>query len=419
MSLLIKNVRHNDQPVDLFINGNLIETIGDCSGKNADSVMDGTDKAILPTFHNAHTHAAMSTLRSYADDLELFTWLNDHIWPLEAGLSEEDVYNGARLACLEMIKSGTTFFNDMYWHFHGTARAVEEMGLRAALGAVFIDMGDDERRAANRKQAGRLLEECKQYSDRIHFQLGPHALYTVSKKALVWCGEFAAEHNRMIHIHLSETEKEVADCIEAHGMRPSVYLDSLGLLAPNLTAAHCVWLDRAEMELLAERGVKALHCPSSNMKLCSGKFRFRDAQAAGMQIAIGTDGAASNNNLDMGEEIKMAALIEKHFTGAPTALPATQAWNAGTRTGAEMFGLNSGIIEEGASADCMLVDLNNERLAPGHHLMADMVYSADTSCIDTVICNGKILMQNRTVEGEEEIIAKAREYKEKFRRKSM
>ncbi|MBC8207292.1 MAG: amidohydrolase [Kiritimatiellales bacterium] len=424
MSILIQNVEHEGQPVDLFINGGVIEkiipggtkAIPDTCHLTPDSVIDGSDKAILPTFHNAHHHAAMAYMRSYADDLELYEWLKEHIWPLEAGITEEDVYNGARLACLEMIKSGTTFFNDMYWYFHGTARAVEQMGMRAALGAVFIDMGDGDRRAANREMAQTLLDESKQYSDRIHFQLGPHALYTVSKEALVWCSEFANEHGIMIHTHLSETEREVADCIKEHGMRPPAYLDSLGLLAPNLTAAHCVWLEDNEMDLLATRGVKALHCPTSNMKLSSGKFRFTDAQKAGMQIAIGTDGAASNNNLDMSEEIKMAALLEKHFTGDPTALPAETAWHAGTRAAAEMFGLNSGVIAEGALADCMLVDLNNARLVPGHNLVADMVYSADSSCIDTVICDGRILMQGRKVEGEEEIIAKGREYKEKFRR---
>jgi 5-methylthioadenosine/S-adenosylhomocysteine deaminase len=420
MRILIKNVQHNGQPADVFIENNVIAKISaaslnDCHSPSA-TILDGTDKAILPTFHNAHHHAAMATMRSYADDLELFEWLNDHVWPLEAGVTEEDVYNGARLACLEMIKSGTTFFNDMYWYFHGTARAVEEMGMRAALGAVFIDMDDDDRRTANREQAIQLLEESQQYSDRIHFQLGPHALYTVSRDALSWCVEFAAEHGLMIHTHLSETEKEVADCVAMHGMRPPAYLDSIGMLAPNLTAAHCVWLDQGEMELLAKRGVNALHCPASNMKLCSGKFRFTDAQNAGIKIAIGTDGAGSNNNLDMGEEIKLAALLEKHFTGDPTALPAETAWHAGTRAAAEMFGLNSGIIEEGALADLMLVDLNNERLVPGHNLMADMVYSADSACIDTVICDGRILMQNRHVEGEEEIIAKGREFKQKFSR---
>jgi 5-methylthioadenosine/S-adenosylhomocysteine deaminase len=169
------------------------------------------------------------------------------------------------------------------------------------------------------------------------------------------------------------------------------------------------------MKLLAEREVKTLHCPASNMKLCSGKFRFTDAQQTGLQTAIGTDGAASNNNLDMGEEIKLAALLEKHSTGDPTTLPAEIAWLAGTRSTAEMFGLESGAIHKGALADLMLVDLSNERLTPGHNLIADMVYSADSSCIDTVICNGRILMQNRYIPNEEEIIAKGREFKAKFR----
>lgn len=416
MSILIKQAEWSSESVDVFIETNRIQKIGDCGGLTADTVIDGSGKALLPTFHNAHHHAAMAYMRSYADDLELFEWLNEHVWPLEANITEEDVYHGARLACLEMIKSGTTFFNDQYWYFHGTARAVEEMGMRAALGPTFIDMFDADRRAAEISNAIELFEERTRYSDRIIFELAPHALYTASKEALEWCVEFAGEHGLMIHTHLSETEKEVSDCLKKHGMRPPAYLDSIGLLAPNLAAAHCIWLEREEMELLAERGVKALHCPASNMKLASGKFRFTDAQNAGLQIAIGTDGAASNNNLCMIEEIKLASLLEKHFTGDPTALPAQTAWHAGTCATAEIFGLNSGIIEEGALADLMLVNLNNERLVPGHNLIADMVYSADSACVDTVICDGKILMQGHQVPGEEEIIAKGREFKAKFRR---
>ncbi len=416
MSILIKQVAWNGTTVDVHISGSQIKKIGDCSGQTAEVVLDGRNKALLPTFHNAHTHAAMAYMRSYADDLELFTWLNDHVWPLESKIIEEDVYNGARLACLEMIKSGTTFFNDMYWFWHGTARAVEETGLRAALSAVFIDFDDHAKAKEQVEQNKRLFEERTHYSNRIIFQLGPHAIYTVSEKSLRWCTEFAAEHGLMIHIHLSETGKEVTDCIAKHGLRPAEYLDSIGFLGPNVAAAHCIWLEKSEMELLAKRGAKALHCPSSNMKLASGKFRFTDAVSAGMQVAIGTDGSASNNCLDMGSEIKMAALLEKHFTGNTTALNAQTAWHAGTRACAEFYSLDSGRIAEGALADCMLVDLNNERLVPGHNLVADMVYSADSSCIDTVICDGKILMQNRHVPGEEEIIAKGRAFKEKFRR---
>jgi 5-methylthioadenosine/S-adenosylhomocysteine deaminase len=415
MSILIRQVEWNGSPVDVFISGNHLQTIGDCSGVQAETVLDGRNKAILPTFHNAHTHAAMAYMRSYADDLELHTWLNDHVWPFESKVTEEDVYDGARLACLEMIKSGTTFFNDMYWFWHGTARAVDEMGLRAALSAVFIDFDDPAKAKEQMEQNQRLFDERSRYSDRIIFQLGPHAIYTVSEKSLRWCKEFADEHGLMIHIHLSETQKEVADCVAKHGMRPTEYLDSIGFLGPNVAAAHCIWLEPREMNLLAERGVNALHCPTSNMKLASGKFRFTEARKAGMRITVGTDGCASNNCLDMGAEIKIAALLEKHFTGDTTALSAQAAWHAGTRACAEFYGLTSGVIAEGALADCMLIDLNNERLVPGHNLIADMVYSADSSCIDTVICDGKILMQNRRVHGEKEIIAKGRALKEKFR----
>ena len=416
MSILIKQVEWNNKPVDVLIEGNQFKTIGACNDPHADIVIDGRSKAILPTFHNAHTHAAMNYMRSYADDLELFTWLNCHIWPLESKVTEEDVYHGARLACLEMIKSGTTFFNDMYWFWHGTARAVDEMGLRAALSAVLIDFDDPARAQEQKEQNQTLFKARTQYSDRIIFQLGQHAIYTVSEESLRWCKAFADQEGLMIHLHLSETAKEVTDCLQKHGMRPAAYLDSIGFLGSNVTAAHCVHLDPAEMQLMAERGVKALHCPASNMKLCSGKFRFTEAQNAGIQVAIGTDGAASNNCLDMGSEIKLATLLEKHYTGDATALPAETAWHAGTRAGAEFFGLSSGQIAEGALADCMLVDLNNERLVPGHNLIADMVYSADSSCIDTVICNGKILMQNHYIPGEEDILAKGREFKQKFLR---
>ncbi|MBM4152348.1 MAG: amidohydrolase, partial [Kiritimatiellaceae bacterium] len=313
MSILIKQVQWNGSPTDIYISGNHIQTIGDCSGHVAEITLDGRNKAILPTFHNAHTHAAMSYMRSYADDIELFAWLNQHIWPFEAQVTEEDVYHGARLACLEMIKSGTTFFNDMYWFWHSTARAVEETGMRAALAAVLIDFEDPARIKAQMEQNKTLFAERSRYSDRIIFQLGPHAIYTVSEASLRWCAEFAAEQGLMIHIHLSETEKEVYDCLQKHGLRPAHYLDSIGFLGPNVTAAHCIWLDPGEMALLAERGVKALHCPTSNMKLASGKFRFTDALNAGIHVAVGTDGAASNNCLDMSSEIKMAALLEKHF----------------------------------------------------------------------------------------------------------
>lgn len=230
MSILIKEVQLNDEVKDIFIEGNLIKKINSDLQQAAEIIIDGRGKAALPSFFNGHTHAAMVLLRGYADDLSLSEWLNDKIWPTEARLTEEDVYWGTRLACLEMIKSGTTFFNDMYWHFHGVARAVEDSGIRAAPSAVFIDLYDQSKAAEQIALNRRLFEEAKHYSNRVLFTLGPHAIYTVSKESLQWAGDFAADNDVFIHLHLSETEKEVADCIRRHGKRPVEYLHDIGFL---------------------------------------------------------------------------------------------------------------------------------------------------------------------------------------------
>lgn len=409
MSILIRNVWLNGENEDVFIDNGVFEKIGADLNVEAKTVIDANGMAILPSFHNAHTHAAMTLMRGYADDLELHKWLSQHIWPFESRITEEDVYNGARLACLEMIKSGTTFFNDMYWYYHSTARAVEEMGLRAELSAVLIDNFDSDKARQQREYNARLLEETEQYSDRIKFALGPHAIYTVSEDSLRWCAEFAEENDLQIHLHLSETEKEVADCKGEHDLLPVEYLNQIGVLGPNVVAVHMVWVAPEEIDLLAENQVRIAHCPTSNMKLCSGKFPYSTFAEEGFQIAIGTDGCSSNNNLDMGEELKIAALHEKSVENEPTALPAEECFRLGTESSAGMFGLNGGIIAEGRLADCILVDLDNERLVPGHDLISDIVYSADSSCIDTTICAGKVLMRNRKVEGEQEIVAAARE----------
>ncbi len=408
MSLLIRNVRLDGVSTDVLIRNGLIDKIGPHQQCRADTVIDGTDKAILPSFKNAHTHAAMTLMRGYSDDQTLHDWLEKHIWPYESNLNEECVYHGTRLACLEMIKSGTTFFNDMYWFFHGTARAVRDMGMRAHLSATFIDHFNTHTAEEHKREKIMLFEESRDYPDTIEFTLGPHAIYTVSEESLRWCAEYAAENNLMVHIHLSETEKEVLDCLKKHGVRPVKYLDKVGLLSSDLVAIHVVWVDDEERELLEQNRVKIVHCPKSNMKLCSGKFGYSDFSRYDTMIAIATDGCASNNNLNMLEELKFASLHEKAYQGDPTLMNSQQCYRMGTRIPSEMFGLNSGEIAEGRAADCILVDLNNERLVPGYDLISDLIYSADSSCIDTTICNGKILMLNRKVEGEEEIIALAR-----------
>jgi 5-methylthioadenosine/S-adenosylhomocysteine deaminase len=414
IDLLIRGVELNGQRLDVGITGNRFSEIAPQISGAAKTVLDGSGMAILPTFWNTHTHAAMTLLRSAADDLELHTWLQGYIWPLEGELSEEDIYHGTRLACLEMIKSGTTGFSDMYWYFPGVARAVDSMGMRAVLSSVFIDFNDEIRAKKQREETVQLFATMGQYSNRIHFSMGPHAIYTVSEESLRWSADFAKTHDLLLHIHLSETQKEVDDCLALHGMRPVCWLDSIGFLNEKVLVAHAIHLDEEEVDILAKRGVKVAHCPVSNMKLASGNFPYMRLKERGVKIFLGTDGCASNNNLDMLEEMKMAALHAKLVHQDPTVLSAKEAFEMATQGGQAMGLKDTGRIEVGARADGMLVDLSNHRLAPGHHLITDLVYSADRSCIDTVFCDGKILMRHGRVEGEEEIVAEARAYKKRF-----
>ena len=409
MSIMIKNVVHNNEEKDILIKGNKISKIADNIQAETEYQIDGKNMVVLPPFSNAHTHAAMTLMRGYADDLLLDDWLQNKIWPFEAKITENDVFWGTKLACLEMIKSGTTFFNDMYWHYHGTARAVEEMGIRAAISAVFIDGFDKQKAKEQIRMNEQLYHETKRYSERINFALGPHAIYTVSEESLLWAKEFSAENNIMIHIHISETQTEVENCMQKHGKRPIEYLNAIGFLSSNILAAHVIWVNEKEMQILKEHNVKIAHTPTSNMKLCSGFFPYEELKKYGLSIALGTDGCASNNNLDMLEEMKIAALLHKIKNDDTTSMPANETFKMATIEGAKIFNLDCGEIKEGALADFILVNLNDVNLVPDHNLVSNLVYSANRSCIDTVICDGKILMQDGKVEGEEEIIAKVSE----------
>ncbi len=406
-SILIKNVQHNGSPVDVLIEGNRFKTIAPGIEAAAARQIDGAGKAIVPPFYNTHTHAAMSLLRGYADDLELFTWLNDYIWPAEAKLTGDDVYIGSRLAALEMIKTGTVFFNDMYWYQLDTIRAVEEMGLRAAIGLLYISGSDGEVLTRNAECNRQLLERGN--SELIQIAHAPHAVYTVSEKVLRQVAKDAARDDMPIHVHVSETPREVRECIEAHGKTPVEYLDSLGILGPKSILAHSVHLIDKDIDIIRERKSVISHCPCSNFKLVSRQFQYHKVVTEGKcRVTIGTDGAASNNNLSMIEEMKFAAFTAKTEAGMPTAGRDYDIYADATRAGAEAFGIDAGVIEEGKLADALLIDLDNPLLVADHNLIANLVYSADSSCIDTVICNGRILMENRRVDGEKEILADAR-----------
>ena len=413
-SILIANVIVDGKTADIFVNdGGAIAAVGSgIRGEHkgeADLVIDGDGAIALPGLVNTHTHAAMSLLRGYADDMILQDWLSQKIWPLEAHLTGNDVYWGTKLACLEMIKTGTTAFNDMYFMMDEAARAVDEAGIRAVLCYGFIDLFNAEKREAECKATEKLASQIRSMNNpRIKAAAGPHAIYTVSPEGLKWCAEFAKEQKIPIHIHLSETEKEINDCIAQHGKRPAALLDDCGILTPKTIAAHCCWLDDAECALLGKRGVFASHNPASNMKLATNRaMPIRQLTAAGANVCLGTDGCASNNNLDMFEEMKTAALLQKFFWNDPTVLPAPAALAMATTNGAKALGFGTGTLAVGAPADIVLVSARTACNIPLHNATSNLVYSCNGAAVETTICDGRVLMLNREIPNEDEILAGA------------
>jgi len=409
-SVLIRDVEVGRARVNIRIEGGRIAAIGADVGGEAAAVIEGRGAVALPGLYNTHSHAAMSLLRGYADDMPLQDWLSTKIWPLEAHLTGEDVYWGTKLACLEMIRSGTVAFNDMYFFMEEAARAVDEMGMKAQLAYGFIDLFDEEKREKEIKATEKLVAAVKNRANpRIKAAVGPHAVYTVSPEGLRWCAEFSRQQNIGIHVHLSETEQEVKDCVEKTGMRPPALLDKCGCINPRTVAAHCCWLDTADCTLLGDRGAHASHNPTSNMKLAVHRAMpcawLRDAGAG---VCLGTDGCASNNNLDMFEEMKFAALLQKFFWDSQTLLPAEQTLAMATANGAAAMGFDGGRLEKGAAADIVLLDRNAVCNTPLHNPVSNAVYSCNGSTVTTVLCSGRILMQDRIVPGEEAILAGAR-----------
>jgi len=408
VSILIKEVFLNEEIVDVYIENGVFKKIGKSLNVEADQVISGKDRAIIPSFFNVHTHAAMTLLRGYADDMDLHTWLNNHIWPFERKLTPDDVYIGTKLACLEMIKTGTTFFCDMYWHVEAIAQAVDEMGIRAAISSAYVDFEDPKKGEYFQKKNREFFYSPPKVSSRVMFIMGPHAIYTVSKASLEWIRDFAQDMGLFVNIHVAETKKEMEDCKKIRGTTPVKYLDDIGFLNERCILAHVIWVDEEEIEILKNRNVKIAHVPTSNIKLASGSFKFDEFINKGLIVGIGTDGCASNNNLDMLEEMKIAALRAKMASNSPTSGKSDDIFRCATKNGAMIFGIDAGEIKEGKVADCVLVDLNHPQMVPCHNLISNLVYAANGDVVTTTICNGKILMHDRYVKGEEEIIKRAK-----------
>lgn len=409
-SLLLKGVRVDGTLSDILIDDQgTIAGMGKGLAGEAEFVLEENGAFALPGLVNTHTHAAMTLLRGYADDMPLQDWLSQKIWPLEAHLTGEDVFWGTKLACLEMIRSGTVAFNDMYFFMQDAARAVDEMGLRAVLSYGFIDLFSEEKREQEIKATETLVTALKSMRNpRIRPAAGPHAVYTVSPEGLSWIAGYAKKAEIGIHIHLSETEKEVNDAVSQWKKRPVKILDECGILTPRTVAAHCCWLDRDECRLLARRGVHVSHNPASNMKLATGRaMPYHWLREEGASVTLGTDGCASNNNLDLFEEMKVAALLQKFAWNSPTVLPAGEALAMATSAGAKALGFSEGTLEVGQPADLILVDPRATCNTPMHNLQSNVVYSCSGSSVTTVICNGRVLMKDRIVPGEDEILAGA------------
>jgi len=354
----------------------------------------------LPGLINGHTHLAMVLLRGVADDMALMPWLETKIWPIEKNLRAEDCYVGALLGCLEIIKSGTTCFADQYFFMENVARAVEEAGMRASLSYGIIELGDSKRRESELRAGEKLVKGCNGTAKgRISTMFGPHAAYTCSPECLIKVKELAKKYKVGIHTHISETQDEVKQITEKYGKRPVEHLDAIGFLGPEVLAAHCVWLTEKEIKILCDHGVKPVHNPVSNMKIACGIAPVPEMLAAGIPVALGTDGAASNNALDMFNEMKFAALLNKVGKLNPTVMPAQAVLEMATINGAIALGLEKeiGSLEAGKKADIVLVDLKKPHLTPLHNVVSHLVYSAVGGDVDTTIVDGKILMQNTEV----------------------
>ena len=405
--LILSNALLKGRRVDVAVRGTrfaAVEPVGALAAAEARERIDCARFLLRPPFYNTHTHQAMTLLRGIDDDCALMDWLTRVIWPREARLTAESVYAGTRLAILEGITCGCVGFNDMYFHQPAVIRAASEMGVRARVGLMYMDQVSDH----IENDATWALRDA--LPPTIGLALAPHALYTTTPDLLRRVAGRAEETGLPIHTHAAETLAEAAIAKERFGFAsPIAYLDACGLLRPGTILAHCCHVSDADLALIAERGCFVAHCPQSNQKLASGVFPWAKAAKHGVRMTVGTDGAASNNGLSMIAEAKAAALSAKLGAGAPDALRFADLDRAVTETAAAALGFpEAGRIAPGAEADCILVDLDTPAFAGGGDPDANFIYAADSACVDTVLCAGRVLMRGRVVPGEAEILASAR-----------
>lgn len=384
-------------------------------GIKAEKTIDGKGKVALPGLVNCHTHVAMTLFRSLAEDKPLDVWLRETIWPLEAKLTSDDVYSGALLGCLEMLKSGTTCFADMYFHERAVAEAVCKSGIRGVLAEGIIEAGNKELGEKTFNNSVKFAENFKGFAEgRVVTMLAPHAVYSCSRELLRKVMEKASKLGVGVHIHLAESAEMFKDFESLYGCSEVEFLHMLGFFDEHVLAAHCINLSETDRYILAAHDVNVVHVPVANMKLGLDVARVKALVDLGVNVALGTDGPASNNTLDMFETVKFAALLQKHVYRNTRILSAYQVLRMATLDGAKALGLDRiiGSLEVGKRADIVLVDLFKPHLRPLHDIYAALVYSARGSDVDTVIVDGKILMENRKVQtlDEETVIEEAEKH---------
>lgn len=403
-----------------------IIAVGEASGLGrrigANEVLNASGCLVMPGLINLHTHAAMTCFRGLADDLPLQQWLHEHIFPAEAlYLSEETVYWATLLAVVEMIKSGTTTFCDGYFYEDGAARAVVDSGIRAVLAQGVIDFpapGKPDPRI-NLKAAEAFVLSWRGKSSRLDTSIFCHSPYTCSPETLIGAKEICREHRVLFQTHLAETQAESAETQQRYGRRPVAHLEALGLLDANTLCHHAVWVNEREIELLAHSSVGVSHNPESNMKLASGVAPLPRMLADGVNVGLGTDGCASNNNLDMFQEMDTAAKLHKVHQGDPALSSALEIAAMATCGGAAALGMTPvlGSLEPGKKADIIIIDLNQPHLTPLYEPCSHLVYAARGADVRDVVIGGRVVMRQRHLEGidEEEIMAKVREIAAKIR----
>ncbi|MDY6029642.1 MAG: amidohydrolase [Acidaminococcaceae bacterium] len=398
-ALVIKNIELLHTPfgceqIIIIADGKITYAGDDITKIPADAeILDGQGMLATPGMVNTHGHVSMTLLRSYADDMQLMDWLQNKIWPIEDKMRAEDIYWGAMLGIAEMLKSGTTCFADMYAFMEDVAQACAETGIRANLcrGLIGVVPDKDKKLAENNV----LAANWQNYDNgRIRISYGPHAPYTCPPEYIERVLRAAADNNCEIQIHLCETKIEVENCTKEHGMTPIELMHKLGLFELGTIAAHCVHLTDSDMEILAEKNVRVAHCPQSNLKLASGIADVNKMLAKGICIGLGTDGASSNNNLDMLEECRITAMLHKAVSGNPLAVPAAKAWEMATSGGAAVLGFkNLGTLETGQSADIVLWNMEKPHWYPRNNKLSQLVYAAASSDADTVMIAGKVVLR--------------------------